>query len=126
MPEGAACPDRAELEEFAASDEGNPQLESHLASCSACRALLERLNQENALLTEVVGANIDRISSASEGEIPQTVTGYRLLREIHRGGQGVIWLAEQEGTRRRVALKMLLQGVLPQVGSADDSNAKSR
>ena len=38
------------------------------------------------------------------------VPGYRLLREIHRGGQGVIWLAEQEGTRRRVALKMLLQG----------------
>lgn len=40
------------------------------------------------------------------------VPGYRLVREISRGGQGVVFLAMQENTKRQVALKVMLQGVL--------------
>jgi len=39
-----------------------------------------------------------------------TIPGYRLLREIHRGGQGVVYLAVQEATRRKVALKIMREG----------------
>lgn len=43
---------------------------------------------------------------ASSVQIP----GYRILTEIHRGGQGVVYKAVQDGTRRTVAIKLMLQG----------------
>lgn len=36
--------------------------------------------------------------------------GYELQHEIHRGGQGIIYRAIQSSTRRKVALKVLLDG----------------
>lgn len=41
-----------------------------------------------------------------------TVPGYRVLHEIHRGGQGVVYQALQESTRRKVAIKVLKDGPL--------------
>jgi serine/threonine protein kinase len=38
--------------------------------------------------------------------------GYRIIREIHRGGQGIVFEAIQESTQRTVAVKILLQGDL--------------
>lgn len=38
------------------------------------------------------------------------VPGYKVLREIHRGGQGVVYLAVQESTKRKVALKVMREG----------------
>lgn len=52
---------------------------------------------------------------AAGGAIP----GYRLLKEIHRGGQGVVYLAVQEATRRKVAIKVLREG--PFAGENDRS-----
>lgn len=39
-----------------------------------------------------------------------TIPGYQVLRELHRGGQGVVYLAIQEGTRRKVAIKVMRDG----------------
>lgn len=44
--------------------------------------------------------------SPTGGSIP----GYQLLKEIHRGGQGVVYLAVQEATRRKVAVKVMREG----------------
>lgn len=38
------------------------------------------------------------------------VPGYRILREIHRGGQGVVYEAKQLGTGRNVAIKVMHEG----------------
>ncbi|MEM0982483.1 MAG: serine/threonine-protein kinase [Planctomycetota bacterium] len=39
-----------------------------------------------------------------------TIPGYQILRELHRGGQGVVYLATQEGTQRTVAVKVMREG----------------
>src|SRR3990172_1801452 len=44
------------------------------------------------------------------GPPPDSFTGYQLLREIHRGGQGVVYQAIQESTKRKVAIKVMREG----------------
>ena len=38
------------------------------------------------------------------------VEGYTILKELHRGGQGIVFQAVQQSTRRKVAIKVILQG----------------
>lgn len=38
------------------------------------------------------------------------IPGYTILGEIHRGGQGAVYKAVQDGTRRTVAIKLMLRG----------------
>lgn len=40
------------------------------------------------------------------------IPGYTIVRELHRGGQGVVYLARQEGTGRQVAIKLMREGAL--------------
>jgi serine/threonine protein kinase len=46
------------------------------------------------------------------GGLSASIPGYTIVREIHRGGQGVVYLARQEGTGRQVAIKLMREGAL--------------
>ncbi|MCC6321781.1 MAG: serine/threonine protein kinase [Phycisphaerales bacterium] len=48
---------------------------------------------------------------------PGALPGYRIVREVHRGGQGVVYQAVQLTTGRHVAIKMLRAG--PFAGGAE-------
>lgn len=50
------------------------------------------------------------LPEAGAGAGPAEFPGYELLREIHRGGQGVVYQAIQKSTRQKVAIKVLHGG----------------
>lgn len=71
------------------------------------------------MIREAINQATPRSGSVTfEGDLPSegTFPGYELLREIHRGGQGVVYQAIQKATKRKVALKVLHGG--PFSGSA--------
>ena len=102
------CLEHDFLQQVAAGITVDEDVSAHLSSCSICRAALDKIRSENDFLGEFLGANIDEIRSRGGQE--HEVEGYEIFHEIHRGGQGIIYEAEQISTRRTVAIKMLLQG----------------
>jgi tetratricopeptide (TPR) repeat protein/predicted Ser/Thr protein kinase len=61
----------------------------------------------------------DRFASSSIGgpvttpatELPSSIGRYRILRQLGEGGMGVVYEAEQEQPRRKVALKVIKSGL---------------
>jgi len=41
---------------------------------------------------------------------PDSIPGYEIVREIHRGAQGVVYQAIQKATKRKVAIKVMREG----------------
>ena len=89
---------------------------AHLVICSQCSDAVQRLDADNALLSELAGALKPRgggregAAAAPSPEESGPIPGYRIGDELHRGGQGAVFMAEQLATRRRCAVKMLLGG----------------
>lgn len=75
---------------------------------------------ERRLIDAAFGQLDDRPDAAGGGGVPpDTFPGYEILRELHRGGQGVVYLALQRATKRKVAVKLLHEG--PFAGTAGRS-----
>lgn len=125
----ASCPGAALLEAFASRGSDDALLLTHLSSCDTCRALVQEIKDNNLFLGSYAGELVPALSASplptpplfeappkSQAATlqggPEAVAGYRILHELHRGAQGIVYLAEQESTRRRVAIKMLLRGAL--------------
>jgi tRNA A-37 threonylcarbamoyl transferase component Bud32/predicted esterase len=88
------------------------------------RAMIDAARQAAALVADA-GETLACDSSAGVGgdaaRMPpiDSFPGYELTREIHRGGQGIVYQAIQTSTRRKVAIKMLREGVF--AGSRDQA-----
>ncbi len=119
--EAGAVPDRqaflaahpefaADLVEFLASYHQLNRLTAPLRESDAHRSNLADVAAKQTTSTEPPGTPGDGASAADLGQLGD----YRLLREIGRGGMGVVYEAEQISLRRRVALK-----ILPVAGGAD-------
>src|SRR5579883_443763 len=98
-------PERAEL--LAA----HPDLHDDLAAFFACHDEVERLAAPLRERDEALqfASGVPQTSTSTSSPSPELgcLGDFRLIREVGRGGMGVVYEAEQLSLRRRVALKVL-------------------
>lgn len=102
------CPEISDLELFVdrpADDPDESDIGSHLDACQECRSRLSDI-RENLRVQQSLQAVLLRRPSADTA-VPAHVGPFQIIRQIGRGGMGVVYEAQQQNPRRRVALKLL-------------------
>lgn len=108
-----SCPQSQQWSEYLRT--GLPtELAAHLETCTNCRESVESAQADEELFLELREAcqplAVESNSLEAAPGKPPLIPGYTVESEIHRGGQGIVYRATQDSTRRTVALKVLLRG----------------
>jgi WD40 repeat protein/serine/threonine protein kinase len=97
-----------DLERAIIAGELDEETRTHIAVCSPCREAEEMIRDNIAFMGGVREHLNDTLGAQSRPVLePDVFPGYHLLREIARGGQGVVYEGVQIETKRRVAVKMI-------------------
>lgn len=90
------------------------RLERHIETCPECQSILQNWADTDRLSAGPVesSTSIDDLIGTDEFEAVPAIPGFRMIRELGRGGEGVVYLAEEIETQRLVALKFLPGGWL--------------
>jgi len=100
---------------IAAHPELMPALSNELRKLAFVQRAAARAAQTETAAAALPGSV--EILDARDEMPPDLIPGYRLIREVHRGGQGVVYQAIQASTQRKVAIKVMKEG--PFAGSLD-------
>lgn len=117
------------------SEEEIACVDAHLKACPSCAQRDAAYRCEKSMLDELRGLSPEDIAELdtpspdrARGALPEkndrpieseeegasvngfAVEGYEIVGELHRGGQGIVYRARQQHTRRDVAIKILIGG----------------
>jgi serine/threonine protein kinase len=132
MSQPTTCPESRDLQEYASGQTSGPDAEGitqHLKDCARCREIVSRLQNDTAPGSAVspppepgepggaVGPErpagsappaFDFLSAPQASGELGWLGGYRVQKLLGQGGMGLVFLAEDVGLQRPVALKVLL------------------
>ncbi|MGI9014170.1 MAG: serine/threonine-protein kinase [Phycisphaerales bacterium] len=106
-----SCPSIESLDDFISGrldGSSSTNIDLHRLRCQACQERISEIEADEEALRQILKAGLGPQQDQS-ARFP-VITGYTIERELHRGGQGVVYAAVQESTRRPVAVKLLLHG----------------
>ena len=122
---GHVCPTEDSLVLLAATHAGLRQAQAAFAVCPRCTRLLRDIEhdrgfeadlrtvaQRSLVTSTFESRGLPAAPAASVTDRLPVIAGYEVIEELHRGGQGVVYRAVQETTKRAVAVKLLLAGQL--------------
>src|SRR6202044_1833993 len=102
--------------------EEHPELSEEILALFPALLMMEELGGETSDRTSTTAGEAGPIGGATAGRLGE----FRLLREVGRGGMGVVYEAEQESLGRRVALKVLPANVAQQANYLERFRREAR